>query len=227
MQRREQVIFYLCTVWIAVDAITVQTPEKTVEAARGNSAKLPCEYKTTAQDMSGSHITWKRLPKTTAIAYLGGSIVSDESYESRVSFTGSYTKNDATILIDQIRMEDNGTYQCEVIHPDDYSGTRTAEMDLIVLVPPSKPVCGVVGTAQYGQVVKLTCNSEEGSPIPEYSWKSFTTQDVERQLPQTAVIDKGQLTLKNISIETSGIFICTSSNKLGKDFCIITLSVMP
>ncbi|KAG9472679.1 cell surface A33 antigen [Eleutherodactylus coqui] len=227
MQRREKVIIYLCTVLIAVDAITVNTPQKTVEAARGNSANLPCTYQTTLQDMSTSHITWKKMPKTTAIAYLGGNIVSDDQYKSRVSFTGNYKTSDATIRIDQIRMEDNGTYQCEVVHPDDYSGTRTAEMDLIVLVIPSKPVCGIVGTAEYGQVVKLTCNSAEGSPIPDYSWKSFTTQDVERQLPQTAVIEKGELTLKNISLETSGFFICTSSNKMGKDFCNITLSVMP
>lgn len=165
--------------------------------------------------------------ETVAITYIGGVNQSDDAYQGRVSFTGSFTTNDASILINQLKIEDNGTYQCEVIIPNDFTGTRFAKMELVVLVAPSKPVCAIVGTAEYGQVVKLTCNSEEGSPIPDYTWKSYTPQDVERQLPQTAVIDKGELTLKNISMETSGFFICTSTNRVGQDSCNMTLAVMP
>ncbi|XP_069802029.1 cell surface A33 antigen [Dendropsophus ebraccatus] len=228
MQRLEQVTVYLCTVLMVASAITVQTPQKVVEAARGKNANLQCTYQTTATDRAGTNILWKKMPEEAiAIAYLGTLNQSDDAYKDRVSFTGNYLSNDASILINQLRMEDNGTYQCEVIIPQDFKGTRVAKMDLVVLVAPSKPVCGIVGTAEYGQVVKLTCNSEEGSPIPAYTWKSYTPQDVERPLPQTAVIDKGELTLKNISMESSGFFICTSTNKIGTDFCNITLSVMP
>lgn len=228
MQRGEQVVVYLCTVLYAVGAITVQTPTKVVEAPRGKSAKLPCLYQTKLPDLSGGSIWWKKMPEeTVAIAYIGNGNQSDDAYLGRVSFTGSFTTNDASIVINQLRMEDNGTYQCEVIIPQDFSGTRSAKMDLVVLVAPSKPVCGIVGTAEYGQVIKLTCNSEEGSPIPDYTWTSFTPQNVARQLPPTAVIDKGELTLKNISMDSSGFFICTSTNRVGTDFCNMTLAVMP
>ncbi|CAN2387769.1 Immunoglobulin V-set domain [Pristimantis euphronides] len=227
MRRREQVIFYLCTVLIAVGAITVETPQKVVEAGRGQNATLPCRYQTTAQDMSTGIVNWKRKTANEVIAYLAGQIQTYVPYKDRVQFIGSVTANDASIRIGQLRMEDNGTYQCNVIIASDFDGTSLSYMDLIVLVSPSKPICGIVGTAEYGQVIKITCNSEEGSPSPQYSWKSFTSQDVERQLPQTAVIDKGELTLKNISMETSGFFICTSTNKIGTQSCNITLSVMP
>ncbi|XP_056415857.1 cell surface A33 antigen isoform X2 [Hyla sarda] len=213
---------------IAVGAITVQTPQKLVEAARGKSANLPCTYQTTAPDRAGANINWKKMPdETIALSYLGSVNFSDASYQDRVSFTGNIMTNDVTILIKELRMEDNGTYQCEVMIPKDLTGTRSARMDLVVLVAPSKPVCGIAGTAEYGQVIQLTCNSEEGSPIPAYTWKSYSPQNVERPLPQTAVIDSGGLTLKNISMDTSGFFLCTSSNKIGTEFCNITLSVMP
>ncbi|XP_069616698.1 cell surface A33 antigen [Ranitomeya imitator] len=228
MLRGDQVVVYLCTVLIAVGAITVQAPQKVVEAARGKSAKLQCQYQTTVTDFSGSSIFWKKIPEeTVALAFLGSRNQSDDQYKDRVSFTGSFKTNDASIVIDQLRMDDNGTYQCEVQIPDDFKGTRSVKIDLVVLVAPSKPVCGIVGTTEYGQTIKLTCNSEEGSPVPNYSWKSYTPQDVERALPQTAVIEKGELTLKNISMESSGFFLCTSTNKIGTDFCNITLAVTP
>ncbi|XP_073526958.1 cell surface A33 antigen [Phyllobates terribilis] len=228
MRRTEPVVLYLCTVLIAVGAITVQTQPNSVEAARGKSAKLPCRYQTTVTDFTGSSIFWKKVPdEIVALAFLGSRNQSDDQYKNRVSFTGNFKTNDATIVIDQLIMEDNGTYQCEVQIPDDFKGTRSARVDLVVLVAPSKPVCGIEGTAEYGQVIKLTCNSQEGSPVPTYSWKSYTPQDVGRSLPQTAVIEKGELTLKNISMESSGFFICTSTNKIGSDFCNLTLAVMP
>ncbi|KAM3933143.1 cell surface A33 antigen [Leptodactylus fuscus] len=223
-----RILLYLCTVLIAVGAINVQTPQKSVDAARGKSAVLQCLYQTTATDMSKSTISWKKLPEeTVAITYLGGDFFSDDAYKGRVSFNNSYLLKNASILIEQLRMEDNGTYKCDVETAQDFPGTRTAKMDLVILVAPSKPVCAIVGTAEYGQDIKLTCNSEEGSPAPNYAWKSYSPQNVERPLPQTAVIDKGELTLKNLSMDSSGFFICTSSNRVSSDSCNMTLAVMP
>lgn len=36
-----------------------------------------------------------------------------------------------------------------------------------------------------------------------------------------------QITLKNISADTSGFYICTSTNIVGTEFCNMTVSVMP
>ncbi|XP_063812806.1 cell surface A33 antigen isoform X2 [Pseudophryne corroboree] len=229
MQRRDTVVCYLCTAFVAISAITVQTPKKIAEAPRGGSMALPCTYQTSEADRIGASVEWQKLPEENEViaAFYGSLNHSDPSYEGRVSFTGNVFGSDASILIDKLTMEDNGTYQCEVKIPRDRTGTRQAKMDLIVLVAPSKPDCGIVGTAEYGQVITLTCNSKEGSPIPQYAWKSYTPQDVQRVIPQTAVIDGGQLTLKNISMDSSGFFICTSTNRIGEEFCNLTLAVMP
>ncbi|XP_075707123.1 cell surface A33 antigen-like [Rhinoderma darwinii] len=178
--------------------------------------------------MDGSIILWRKMPEEfIVLGHLGNSNQSDDPFLNRVSFINTFRKNNASILIDQLKMEDNGTYTCEVTIPQDFKGTRLAKMELSVLVAPSKPVCGIVGSAEYYQDIKLTCNSQEGSPIPDYLWTTFTPQDAPRLLPPTAVIDKGELTLKNISMETSGFFICTSNNKVGRESCNITLAVMP
>uniref|UniRef100_A0A672U073 Glycoprotein A33 n=1 Tax=Strigops habroptila TaxID=2489341 RepID=A0A672U073_STRHB len=115
-------------------------------------------------------------------------------------------------------MADNGTYACSVRLRND-PPRQTATLSLFVLVAPSKPECKILGTAEYGQTINLTCNSEEGSPKPSYTWQSF---DVQNEPLQRQVI-----TLTNISADTSGFYICTSTNIAGKEFCNMTVSVMP
>uniref|UniRef100_A0A8C5LKZ0 Glycoprotein A33 n=1 Tax=Leptobrachium leishanense TaxID=445787 RepID=A0A8C5LKZ0_9ANUR len=222
-------LYTLGAAFVSVCAITVQTPKKFVEAARGASTTLPCSYQTTVVDKAGSNVIWKKLPDQDEVvsAFYGSINTTGSSYEGRVAFTGNVYGSDATITINQLTMADNGTYQCEVTIPSDRKGTPFAKMDLVVLVAPSKPNCAIDGTAEYGQVIKLTCSSNEGSPVPTYAWKSYTPQDALRPLPLTAVTEGGELTLKNISMDTSGFFICTSTNRVGSDFCNLTLAVMP
>lgn len=229
MKARGAVTVYLCAVFVAVCAINVQTPQKVVEASRGSSAKLPCTYTTTATNKDGGNAIWTKEPESEVIATFFGVGVnhSDPAYEGRVSFSGNVLTGDASIVLNKLTMDDNGTYNCEITIPSDRSGVRQAKMDLVVLVAPSKPDCGIVGTAEYGQVITLTCASKEGSPPPQYTWKSYSPQDALRPIPATAVTDGGSLTLKNISMETSGFFICTSTNRIGQDFCNLTLAVNP
>lgn len=52
-------------------------------------------------------------------------------------------------------------------------------------VAPSKPECKIVGTAEYGQTINLTCFSQEGSPKPTYTWQSFSVQNEPRVLETT------------------------------------------
>ncbi|XP_072254483.1 cell surface A33 antigen [Pyxicephalus adspersus] len=228
MKTRGPITVYLCAVIFTVLAIDVQTPQKYVEAPRGKSAKLPCTYKSTTTDLSGGNAMWAKGDTEVIADFFGTGVVnSDDAYKGRVSFSGNVYANDASIVIDKLTMEDNGTYQCEITIPKDRTGTRQAKIDLVVLVAPSKPDCAIVGTAEYGQVIQLTCNSREGSPPPQYTWKSYTPQDAPRALPATSVTEGGSLTLKNISMETSGFFICTSTNRIGEDSCNLTLAVMP
>ncbi|OWK05371.1 GPA33 [Cervus elaphus hippelaphus] len=89
-------------------------------------------------------------------------------------------------------------------------------------MPPSKPDCSIQGETVIGNDIQLTCQSKEGSPAPQYSWKSYNVLHQERQ------VTPGQtFSLKNISTEMSGYYICISSNEVGTESCNITVAVRP
>ncbi|KAE8621269.1 hypothetical protein XENTR_v10004745 [Xenopus tropicalis] len=227
-QGQRWVPYILCAVLATVSAITVDTPNKIVEAARGKNATLPCTYQSVA-DKTGSIIGWKKFDTQDEVIsyYSGGDRTYGDAYTGRVSFIGDPGVNNVGITMTQLTMQDNGTYQCEVIIPKDRKGTPTAKMDLVVLVAPTKPICGIEGTSEYGQDIKLKCNSVEGSPVPDYQWTSYNPQNAPRQLPLTSVREGSDLKLKNISADTSGYYICVSKNKVGEESCNITVVVMP
>ncbi|NXJ03890.1 GPA33 protein, partial [Odontophorus gujanensis] len=139
-----------------------------------------------------------------------------KDYENRIQFTGDVNSGDLSITIKEVTMEDNGTYICSVRLRND-PPRQSALMSLFVLIAPSKPECKIMGTAEYGQTINLTCISHEGSPKPTYTWQSFNVQNEPRQ----------QITLKNVSADTSGFYICTSTNSVGKEFCNMTVSIVP
>ncbi|XP_069492069.1 cell surface A33 antigen [Ambystoma mexicanum] len=222
-------VLVLLAVLDAALAIKVTANPKVIQVARGKNATLPCKYETTAASKSGGIATWKRfLDQAELISrFFNQETTVGETYTDRVAFTGDPDGDDLSVFISQVKMGDNGTYQCEVIIPRDRQGTPLDKVDLLVLVAPSKPKQSIAGTVEYGQVITLTCFSEEGSPIPTYTWQSYSVENQLRPLPPTAVVDKGDLTLKNISADTSGFYFATVSNTVGKEFCNITVAVMP
>ncbi|NXN53154.1 GPA33 protein, partial [Rynchops niger] len=144
-------------------------------------------------------------------------------YENRIQFSGDVSQGDISITINAVTMEDNGTYACNVRLRND-PPRQTPTLALFVLVAPSKPECQILGTPEYGQTINLTCISHEGSPKPRYTWQSFNVQNEPRVLQTT---EGEQITLKNISADTSGFYICTSANTVGKESCNMTVSVVP
>ncbi|XP_051854992.1 cell surface A33 antigen [Antechinus flavipes] len=222
-------LFLVSALWGTVYAISVQTPTKVLRAARGQSASLPCLYETTATTRSG-FIQWDKplLDPPDQVVVWSFSLnqyTFGKHYADRVNLTGNYLNNDASITISQLKMDDNGTYECLVMLDEDLMGNRQSRMELLVLVPPSKPKCSIEGETTYGNNIQLKCQSEEGSPAPQYSWKSFDIQNKERPLPSPAT--GMSLLLQNVSDATSGYYICTSANEMGTEFCNITVAIRP
>ncbi|KAF5916584.1 hypothetical protein HPG69_005379 [Diceros bicornis minor] len=219
-------------VWVTVNAISVETPTGVLRAARGKSVTLPCTYLTSATDRDG-FIQWDKLLRTHTERvliwkFLTKTYIYGELYENRVNVSGNAERSDASITINQLTMDDNGTYECSVSLLSDLAGTSKSRVRLLVLVPPSIPDCGIEGETVIGNDIQLTCQSKEGSPAPQYSWKSYSVLNQE----QPALAGKGQregqtLSLKNISTDMSGYYICTSSNEMGSQSCNITLAVRP
>lgn len=101
-------------------------------------------------------------------------------YKNRVNISSGSGQSDASITIGQLTMADNGTYECSVSLMADLDGTSKSRVRLLVLVPPAKPDCGIEGETVIGNNIQLTCQSKEGSPAPQYSWKSYSLQNQER-----------------------------------------------
>ncbi|NXP21072.1 GPA33 protein, partial [Scytalopus superciliaris] len=147
----------------------------------------------------------------------------DPAYENRIQFTGNVKSGDISITIKEVTMEDNGTYVCSVRLRSD-PPRQSAITSLFVLVAPSKPDCRILGTPQYGHTINLTCLSQEGSPKPKYTWQSFNVRNEPRPLEKR---EGEQITLTNVSADTSGFYICTSANIVGTEFCNMTVSIVP
>ncbi|XP_074890842.1 cell surface A33 antigen [Buteo buteo] len=218
-------LFIFSAILVTAHGLTVEAPTKEIQVARGNNVTLRCHFKTKASITSGDFVVWKKINSAddAVTRYFDGLVQYGKGYENRIQFSGDVDKGDISITINAVTMEDNGTYVCNVRLRND-PPRQTATLALFVLVAPSKPECRILGTTEYGQTINLTCISHEGSPKPRYTWQSFNVQNEPRVLQTT---EGEQITLKNISADTSGYYICTSTNIVGKEFCNMTVSVVP
>ncbi|XP_027548468.1 cell surface A33 antigen [Neopelma chrysocephalum] len=218
-------LFVFSAILASARALTVEAPAKQIQVARGRNATLRCNFKTEAAVHGGDLVVWKKItsPNDAVTRYFDGLVQYGEGYENRVQFSGDVGSGDISITLSEVTMEDNGTYVCSVRLRND-PPRQSAVLSLYVLVAPSKPDCRILGTPQYGQTINLTCMSQEGSPKPKYTWKSFNVQNEPRPLQNT---EGEQITLKNVSADTSGFYICTATNVVGTEFCNMTVSIVP
>ncbi|KAM6290418.1 cell surface A33 antigen [Porphyrio hochstetteri] len=225
MARKSLWLLIFSAILVTAHTLTVEAPDKEIQVARGRDVTLRCLFRTGVSADVGDVVVWKKIisPVDAVTRYFDGLVQYGQGYENRVRFTGDVSTGDISITISEVTMADNGTYACSVRLRND-PPRQAAMMSLFVLVAPSKPECNILGTAEYGQTINLTCVSHEGSPKPKYTWQSFNVQNEPRALQTT---EGEQITLKNISADTSGFYICTSTNSVGKEFCNMTVSVVP
>nr|XP_028582683.1 cell surface A33 antigen [Podarcis muralis] len=228
MANKEVTWFILSAVVAAAHALSVNTPQKQVQVKKGDNITLPCTYESSVlTPAKGDIVAWMKMPEEAEFInrYLddGGTWISD-AYKGRVNFSSNKNNHDIGIILSQVTLNDNGTYECSVRLRDDPPLTHST-MELLVLVAPSKPDCKIIGTTEFGQNINLTCNSIEGFPKPEYSWQSYNPENKQRALVGT--VTPGVLMLKNISIDTTGYYICLAKNSIGESSCNITVNVTP
>ncbi|XP_015226703.1 PREDICTED: cell surface A33 antigen-like [Cyprinodon variegatus] len=236
MEMRIFTLAVLCAVWSSTAAINVEIPKAAYEFARGDNVTLPCTFQSALPKIDLAVISWSADgPKTNAdnviLTHYHPQGITDikKKYDGRVAVdvkvNGASVKAD--LKLSSITLDDNKEFECEVQIPSDDEGKLIDATRLIVLVAPSPPICKIEGKAEYGQNINITCKSEEGSPAPTYKWQSRDVRNALRA-PWPRTTDKGGiLSLYNISKETSGFYVCTSSNKIRSATCNITLTVMP
>ncbi|XP_017294201.1 cell surface A33 antigen isoform X1 [Kryptolebias marmoratus] len=225
----------LSALWSGVAAMNVKIPEKVYEFARDDNITLPCTFTSSVTNPSLVIITW------TALAQVEGALDdvvlshyqppgktdATPDYKGRASINLDMKTGRADLKLNSITLKDNREFECAVQIPGDATGQTADKTRLVVLVAPSPPKCNIQGTAEYFKNINLTCVSEEGSPPPSYKWQGYDTNNQPRA-PDPKTTDKGGiLSLFNITKETSGYYICTSSNKIRSATCNITVKVMP
>ncbi|XP_030269380.1 cell surface A33 antigen-like [Sparus aurata] len=125
-----------------------------------------------------------------------------------------------------ISRDTSGYYICTSINKI-RSATCNITLSILPAIAPSTPICKIQGMVEYGQNINLTCVSEKGSPQPTYKWESRDVKNTPHVADPRTTNKGGFLSLYDISTDTSGNYICTSSNKIRSATCNITLSVMP
>nr|XP_046260874.1 cell surface A33 antigen-like [Scatophagus argus]XP_046260875.1 cell surface A33 antigen-like [Scatophagus argus] len=233
-QLKWRMLFLIITVLPCCSSLQVSIPESQYEVAQGGDITLTCTF-IPARPVSNIFVlTWEAYPdnidgtmKSVATYFLNTPIDIAPDYEGRASVDVNIETQVSTLHLTKVTMQDSRRYQCSVMIPNDDEGTTAASTSVLVLVPPSPPICRIQGKVEYWQNITLTCMSEQGSPKPVSEWKSYSVEDIPRPFPPKTTEKDGVLSLFNISREMSGYYICTSTNRIGSATCNMTLAVMP
>nr|XP_061796512.1 cell surface A33 antigen-like [Nerophis lumbriciformis] len=220
---------------VGVGALQVSIDKDLYEYARGDNVTLPCSFQSTFTKPPLVVVTWSvegletNADEKVIATYYSAGALSDvrKDYKNKVSMDVDLASGKANLKIASITLADNKEFECRVQIPGDTEGTLYDSARLVVLVAPSTPICQIQGKAEYGRNINLTCHSEEGSPPPQYEWKSLNTQRMPHVKDPRTTSKGGILSLFNITKETSGYYTCTSSNKIRSASCNITLAVLP
>ncbi|XP_014070199.1 CXADR-like membrane protein [Salmo salar] len=198
----------------------------------GDNATLPCHHQFWQSNVQLLDIEWllqkPNSKQRVIITFFGGQVYTNEvtSGTSRLSFAGDYLKGDASLLLSDLQLTDSGEYYCKVKMGGKY---HWSQVNLIVLVKPSKPRCWMDGRLLEGSDVKLSCKSSDGSDPIKYNWERVLDKGKSvGNLPLLALRDLKNpeiVTLRNLTKDSTGVYKCTASNDVGEENCIIEVTM--
>ncbi|XP_062454058.1 junctional adhesion molecule A [Rhea pennata] len=189
-----------------------QITSETKEVPENQPADIPCSA--FRSQSSNPRIEWKfQKGSSLVLFYYGGQLT--EPYKTRVRFSPT------VIHFATVTRADTGKYICEVV--GDNSQIAKSEVNLIVQVPPSKPVAHVPTSATIGSKALLRCTETDASPPPTFQWyknsmlmpadpkTSLTFKNSSYSLDSTT----GVLTFEPVSSFDTGDYYCEASNNVG------------
>uniref|UniRef100_H3D2F3 Ig-like domain-containing protein n=1 Tax=Tetraodon nigroviridis TaxID=99883 RepID=H3D2F3_TETNG len=197
----------------------------------GDNATLPCHHQfPTSESLDIEWLLQKPNAKQKVlITFFGERVYTNEamgSEASRLSFAGEYLSGDASLLISDLLLTDSGEYSCKVKSGGKITWNR---VNLIVLVKPSKPRCWMDGKLLEGSDVKLSCKSSDGSDPIHYKWERVLDKGKSLgKLPNLALIDLKNpeiVTLRNLTMDSAGVYRCTASNDVGEENCTVEVTM--
>ncbi|XP_046876376.1 V-set and immunoglobulin domain-containing protein 1-like [Hypomesus transpacificus] len=211
-----------------MQAISVTTPQKSLNVTVGGSVLLQCSFQT-RPPTNQLNIQWAFASKSAGNAH------QVYYYQSEVEAIGQpyvnrltppaypNTTMNASITISNMQVSDGGVYTCDVHNFPDIEGKTEASVAVTVLERPTKPFCAVHGDVESGHLVTLTCHSEKGSPAPNYAWTRLGQDQTRRAALGSANIITGVMYIRNLSQFEFGEYQCNASNAVGFDTCKLEL----
>ncbi|XP_063058300.1 junctional adhesion molecule A-like [Engraulis encrasicolus] len=205
------VFIFLGVLQGADSAFTASTSTPVVEVQENQGADLKCTY--TSDFGSNPRVEWSvRKSSQSSFVYFDGQ--PTEPYQGRV------TKYAGGLRFDKVTREDSGEYACAVAGADH---TAEAQIQLVVLVPPSVPLCMIPTSVTTGHQAILSCMDPTASPAATYKWYKNDVplpddpSKFENFKNMTYKIDSnlGTLDFPAVSHADSGDYFCESSNKAG------------
>ncbi|XP_036441373.1 CXADR-like membrane protein [Colossoma macropomum] len=196
----------------------------------GDNATLPCHHQFWQSNGQSLDIEWilqkPNIKQHVIITFFNNEVYTNVIPASRLSFAGDYLNGDASLLISELQLSDSGEYHCKVKTGGKY---HWSQVNLIVLVKPSKPRCWMEGRLLEGSDVRLSCKSADGSDPIHYKWERVLDKGKSvGKLPPLALIDLKNpeiVTLRNLTQDSSGVYRCTASNDVGEENCIIEVTM--
>uniref|UniRef100_A0A803Y164 Junctional adhesion molecule A n=1 Tax=Meleagris gallopavo TaxID=9103 RepID=A0A803Y164_MELGA len=196
----------------AVSLAGAQVTSETKEVPENQPVDIPCSaYRS---DWGSPRIEWKFQKGSSLVLFYYAGALTDP-YKNRVVFSVT------SIHFTTVTREDTGKYICEVVGGD--SQIAKSEVNLIVQVPPSKPVAHVPSSATIGRTAVLRCTESDGSPPPTFRWyrdgmlvptdpkSSLSFRNSSYTLDSTT----GELTFNPVSAFDTGDYYCEASNNVG------------
>ncbi|XP_075580495.1 junctional adhesion molecule A [Pelecanus crispus] len=196
----------------AVSLVGAQVTSETKEVPENKPADIPCSaYRS---GWNNPRIEWKfQKGSSLVLFYYGGQLT--EPYKNRVRFSPT------AIHFDTVTRADTGKYICEVVSGS--SQIAKSEVNLIVQVPPAKPVAHVPASATIGSKTVLRCTETDGSPPPTFRWYKNSmlmpadpkTSLTFRNSSYTLDPATGELIFEPLSAFDTGDYYCEAMNNVG------------
>ncbi|XP_008578458.1 PREDICTED: junctional adhesion molecule A [Galeopterus variegatus] len=199
----------LCSLVLGGSEVYTSDPE--VRVPENTMAKLSCTF----SGFSSPRVEWKFVQgQTTSFVCYDNKITS--SYASRVTFSLS------GITFQSVTRKDTGMYTC-MVSEEGGNSYGEVSIQLIVLVPPSKPTVNIPSSATIGKRAVLTCSEQDGSPPSEYSWfKDGTLMPTDpksnRAFSNSSYVlnqESGELVFDPVSASDTGEYTCQAQNGYG------------
>ncbi|XP_004716334.3 CXADR-like membrane protein [Echinops telfairi] len=193
---------------------------------------LPCHHELGLPEKDTLDIEWLLTDhegnQKVVITYSSHHVYTNltEEQKGRVAFASNFLAGDASLQIEPLKPSDEGRYTCKVKNLGRYVWI---EVNLKVLVKPSKPKCELEGELTEGSDLILQCKSSSGTQPIVYYWQRIREKEGEDEhLPPKSRTDynnPGHVLLQNLTMSSSGLYQCTAGNEAGKESCVVRVTV--